>query len=426
MQKPFDIKGIRFGEGRPVVCIPVVARGHAEIVEKIRELVSAKVQMIEWRADCFDFFDQPDEVRAILEEIRPIVSDTVMLFTLRTKPQGGLADIGEKKILYLDEIAAKSGSIDLIDLEYFELSRPEREINRLRQMGVRVISSHHDFERTPEDVIMRKVMDLMHQSGADIAKLAVMPDSADDLIRLLRLTNDTKQKYPDMPIVTIAMGSIGVVSRVTGEVFGSCITFGACGEGSAPGQLQADRLTDVLDALHEGLSAGNGIRKEHIFLIGFMGTGKTKVSGKLAEMLGMKKIELDEEITRESGMSIAEMFNRFGEDYFRERETAVLRNAASGEPAVVSCGGGCVLREENVSVLKDSGFIVLLTAEPETVYERVKDGTERPLLSGHMDVDYIAALMEGRRAAYEAASDLIVSTDGKNPGEVADEIRSYL
>ena len=253
MQKPFDVKGIHFGEGRPVICVPVVEKEKDAIVQKIRVLTEKHVQMIEWRADCFEGMDEPERVREILDEIKLFVRDTVMPFTIRTKQQGGRAVTDEKNILRLNEIAAKSGSIDLIDLEFFEATRPEREIHRFQRMGVRVIASHHDFHATPDERILNMLMDQMKQGGADIAKLAVMPNSADDVLRILKLTNVTKQRYPGLPVVTMAMGGPGVISRVAGEFFGSCITFGADGETSAPGQMQMDVLEGVLDALHRSL-----------------------------------------------------------------------------------------------------------------------------------------------------------------------------
>ncbi|MCD8323718.1 MAG: type I 3-dehydroquinate dehydratase [Clostridiales bacterium] len=250
MQEPFDVKGVRIGEGRPVICVPVVETGAAAIVGKIDALVEKGVQMIEWRVDCFEEIDRPERVKAVLEEIRPLTEQTVMLFTIRTAKQGGNTALEEKKILYLNELAAKSGSIDLIDLEFFEATRPEREIRRFQKMGVRIIASHHDFHATPDDRILHMLMEQMKHGGADIAKLAVMPNSADDVLRLMKLTNDIKQKYPSLPLVTMSMGGLGVISRVCGETVGSCITFGADGQVSAPGQLQMETLADILDALH--------------------------------------------------------------------------------------------------------------------------------------------------------------------------------
>ncbi|MCD8364622.1 MAG: type I 3-dehydroquinate dehydratase [Clostridiales bacterium] len=254
MQQPLHIKGICIGAGRPVICVPVVEKDAAAVVSKIRELVQKRVQMIEWRVDCFAQIEQPEQVQAVLEEIRPLVKNTVMLFTIRTAKQGGNTALEEKKILSLNEMAAKSGSVDLIDLEFFEATRPEREIRRFQRLGVRIIASHHDFHTTPDNRILHMLMEQMKQGGADIAKLAVMPNSVDDVLRLMKLTNDMKQRYPTFPIITMSMGKSGVISRIAGETVGSCVTFGADGEGSAPGQLQMDTLGSILDALHE--SAG--------------------------------------------------------------------------------------------------------------------------------------------------------------------------
>ena len=150
--------------------------------------------------------------------------------------------------------------------------------------------------------------------------------------------------------------------------------------------------------------------KEHIFLIGFMGCGKSTNAECLAEMTGARQVEMDQMIVEK------------GEAYFRELETELIKSFAGVEPAVISCGGGAVLKEENVRLMKESGKIVLLTAEPGTIYERVKDSTERPVLNGNMNVGYIEELMEKRRPKYEAAADVKVATDGKTAEEICGEI----
>ena len=227
MQNAFEIKGIRIGDGKPVICVPVVAPERETIIETIKSLTEQKVQMIEWRVDCFREADDVAAVRAVLDTVKPFLTETIFLFTFRTKQQGGSRRMEEWKILKLNETAAKSGCADMIDLEFFEATKPEKEIRRFQRMGVRVIASHHDFDATPDDCILRMLMEQMQQGGADVAKLAVMPQSADDVVRLLKLTNDMKQKYPTLPVVTMSMGALGVVSRMAGEIFGSCITFGA-------------------------------------------------------------------------------------------------------------------------------------------------------------------------------------------------------
>ena len=162
--------------------------------------------------------------------------------------------------------------------------------------------------------------------------------------------------------------------------------------------------------------------KEHIFLIGFMGCGKSTNAACLAEMTGARQVEMDQMIVENEGMAIADIFKEKGEAYFRELETKLIKSFAGVKPAVISCGGGAVLKEENVRLMKECGKIVLLTAEPGTIYERVKDSTDRPVLNGNMNVSYIKDLMEKRRPKYEAAADVRVATDGKTSEEICEEI----
>lgn len=162
--------------------------------------------------------------------------------------------------------------------------------------------------------------------------------------------------------------------------------------------------------------------KKHIFLIGFMGCGKSTNAKRLAEMTGRVRIEMDEEIAADEGMEVQEIFRVHGEPYFRDLETKLVNDLAEREPSVVSCGGGTVLREENVAMMKTEGVVVLLTASPETVYERIHETGDRPVLKGNMNVPYIRELMEKRRPSYEAAADFRVATDGKTAEEICREI----
>ncbi len=254
MQQAFTIKNKTIGEGRPIICVPVVETTAEAIIAKIEALSKKNVQMIEWRVDCFEGIETPERVTAILDAVGSFVKDIIFLFTIRTKKQGGNAQLPEKSITYLNELAAKSGCVDLVDLEFFEATKPEKSIGRLQRMGVRVIASHHEIQDTPESGNMRMVLEKMQQGGADVTKLAVMPNSTQDVLRVLQVTNEIKSKYPSLPVVTMSMGALGVVSRIVGEAFGSCVTFGADGAVSAPGQMQMDALAGVLDALHTGIT----------------------------------------------------------------------------------------------------------------------------------------------------------------------------
>ena len=166
--------------------------------------------------------------------------------------------------------------------------------------------------------------------------------------------------------------------------------------------------------------------KENIFLIGFMGTGKTTVSRQLGSMLKFLEIDLDQEIELRKQMKISEIFESYGEEYFREIETNLVQEFENKSGYVVSCGGGAVLRQENVESMKKNGTIVLLAATPETVYERVRYGNNRPILNGNMNVEYITELMERRDSFYRAAADITVVTDGRDPEDIAKEIKETI
>lgn len=159
-----------------------------------------------------------------------------------------------------------------------------------------------------------------------------------------------------------------------------------------------------------------------IFLIGFMGAGKSTIARALQRELGFPLIEMDERIVKEQGMSINDIFAQYGEDHFRDIESQLIVDIGKEEPSIVSCGGGVVVRPQNTQNMKEIGRIVFLKATPETIYERVKNSTDRPILNGHMNVEYIAELMEKRRALYEAAADIMIQTDGKTREQICEEI----
>lgn len=142
----------------------------------------------------------------------------------------------------------------------------------------------------------------------------------------------------------------------------------------------------------------------------------------LERKTGGERVEMDERIETEQGMAITEIFEKYGEPYFRDLETELLRALTDKTDLLVSCGGGSVLRDENAALMKENGCIVLLTATPETIYARVKESKNRPVLNGNMNVEYIRGLMEKRRARYEAVADVSIATDGKNAEDICAEI----
>lgn len=165
---------------------------------------------------------------------------------------------------------------------------------------------------------------------------------------------------------------------------------------------------------------------QNIFLIGFMGSGKSTIARILQRDLAMELVEMDARIVQEQGMSINEIFEKYGEPHFRDIESQLILTIGDEGNTIVSCGGGVVVRPENVEYMRRSGKVIYLKATPETIYERVKHSTDRPILNGHMNVEYIAELMEKRRARYEGAADLTVCVDDKDKYAIAKEIEATL
>ncbi len=161
---------------------------------------------------------------------------------------------------------------------------------------------------------------------------------------------------------------------------------------------------------------------KNIFLIGFMGTGKSTIARNMKRKYHMEILEMDETIVEREGMSIPDIFSIKGEMYFRDLETALLKEIQEKDNVVVSCGGGIVLREQNVESMKKSGYIVLLTASPETILKRVKRDENRPLLKGKKNVKAIQELMEARREKYESAADIQICVDQTDSRKVCIEI----
>ena len=243
------VKNKLIGEGKPLVCVSVMEEKHADIVAEVKRLVDNQVEMIEWRVDAFENVKSLNAVRMVLEEVAPFVTDVILVFTFRSKEQGGLCSLAGEQVYDLHQVAAESKVVDFIDVEYFYIEDADAEIYELQKMGAKVITSHHDFHETPSADVLFMLLEQMKHSNADIVKLAMMPQCTEDVLRLLSETNHFHKRYPDQPLITMSMGKLGMVSRISGEAFGSCVTFGAGKNASAPGQIPMEKLEDILKVL---------------------------------------------------------------------------------------------------------------------------------------------------------------------------------
>ena len=164
------------------------------------------------------------------------------------------------------------------------------------------------------------------------------------------------------------------------------------------------------------------IINKHIYLVGFMGCGKSTVARELSKELGITYIDTDNQIVEEQNMPVSEIFDTYGEEYFRKLETELLERLSDAKPLIIACGGGMATRDCNIELMKDSGLVVMLSATPETIYERVRFNRNRPLLNGNMNVEYISSLMEKRLLFYNKAADVVVETDERTPEDIVKKI----
>ena len=251
--KTVTLRGVEIGTGRPKIIVPIVASTQAGILEQAAELKTQPLHMVEWRVDFYDSALDLPQVLENLHKLREVLEDIPILFTFRTQNEGGKKLPEPEDYVSINTAAAQSGDADAIDVEIFSGNDVVRRcISAAHVSGTAVVGSNHDFEKTPakSDLIYR--LRKMQDSGADIAKIAVTPHSAADIITLLDATQEMHFCYAQCPIITMSM-SDGVISRLCGEVFGSAMTFGMVGQASAPGQIPADQLQTVIDILHQVL-----------------------------------------------------------------------------------------------------------------------------------------------------------------------------
>ncbi|WP_420954629.1 type I 3-dehydroquinate dehydratase [Bacillus haynesii] len=254
MKKLVKVRGITLGEGRPKICVPLVGKKLAQLKEEAAYFQTLDADIAEWRADFYEDVDDVDQVCAALVEIRRLLEDTPIIFTFRSAAEGGEKEISTARYFSLNVAVVKTGLADVIDIELFN---DEEQVKALVEAAhgheVSVIISNHDFEKTPaaEEIVsrLRKAQEL----GADLPKIAVMPETPADVLRLLEATCTMNEKYADRPIITMSMAGKGIISRLAGEVFGSAMTFGAAKKASAPGQIAAGELKEILHILHRNL-----------------------------------------------------------------------------------------------------------------------------------------------------------------------------
>ncbi|MCC0683645.1 type I 3-dehydroquinate dehydratase [Clostridioides sp. ZZV14-6345] len=255
MKKIVQVKNINIGEGVPKICVPIIGKNKEDIIKEVKELKEECLDIIEWRVDFFENVENIQEVKNTLYELKSYISNIPLLFTFRSIVEGGEKLISKDYYITLNKEISNTGLIDLLDVELFIGDEiVEEVVNFAHKKGVKVIISNHDFNKTPkkEEIISRLCR--MQELGADLPKIAVMPQNEKDVLVLLEATNEMFRIYADRPIVTMSMSGVGVISRLCGEIFGSALTFGAAKNVSAPGQISFKELNSALNLLHKSIN----------------------------------------------------------------------------------------------------------------------------------------------------------------------------
>ena len=230
-----------------VAQIQQAAANAEKLARSVRE---SGAGLVEWRVDAYRGGDVTGALEALRQELG---EEMPILFTFRTREEGGLAGISGEEYARLYRAAAGCGWADLFDLEVNRGEAVVRPLLRqVQALGGKGVLSFHDFEKTPGEETLLTLFRRMEQWGADIAKIAVMPRDNRDVTTLLSAAARYSGESPQLPLIAISMGQRGMVSRLCGEITGSCLTFGTWGAASAPGQPSVDELRAALRLLHGG------------------------------------------------------------------------------------------------------------------------------------------------------------------------------
>ncbi|MDX2356433.1 type I 3-dehydroquinate dehydratase [Dietzia sp. PP-33] len=238
----------------PSIIVPLTGRDLVELEGQIDALHAAAelFDVVEWRVDLFEPFTagvrgEPSPAVGALERISELLPGRPILATFRTRAEGGGAQIPPEAYVALVEALASTGLAAAIDVEYRHPLAGDA-IAAVHGRGIPVVASNHDFDSTPSAEELTGRLAAMEDAGADVAKIAVTPRSAADVVTLLTAT-EQRFRVAAIPLITMSMGGLGAVTRLGGGVFGSAATFATVGAASAPGQLPAEGVRRALDLL---------------------------------------------------------------------------------------------------------------------------------------------------------------------------------
>jgi 3-dehydroquinate dehydratase-1 len=254
--KPITIHGKPLGSGRfPAICTPLVGRTHEQVLAELALVLPKQPDLLEWRVDFFATIDNTPAVLALAAAIRSATGGIPVLLTRRSTKEGGEPiPLSEEQVVALIAAVCASGTVDLVD---FEMNNDSTHVAQVRAAahahGVQLLLSFHNFRSTPTQEVLCQRFDQAQALGADVAKIAVMPQRLEDVLAVLAATLESSQKL-DIPVTSMSMGGYGVLTRLVGGIFGSALSFAVGAAASAPGQVPIEDMNTVLAILQKSLA----------------------------------------------------------------------------------------------------------------------------------------------------------------------------
>ena len=241
---------MRLGDGIPKICVPLMGKSAREMGELARTAVLSGADVLEWRIDALSPLPTVDQLIPMHDAVRAASGATPLLMTLRTARDGGGGTADPEAYAQLLCALAQAHLCDALDVEWSAgRERFTRIVRAAHDAGICVVGSSHDFSGTPAQREITARLCEMETLSADVCKIAVMPHDRRDVLTLMQACIDADEQL-EAPLIAIAMGPLGVITRIGGAFMGSCLTFGTAGQASAPGQIDARALRAALEVFH--------------------------------------------------------------------------------------------------------------------------------------------------------------------------------
>lgn len=233
-----EVRGQIFGGEKTLACIPMVAVNHDALLNEAKVCAALNPDIIEWRVDSYEDAGDAAATSAVLEELAPILNGIPIIFTFRIACEGGAKEYPQEKRLATIKACLKTGYADVIDIE--ACNEPEfiAEVKEaVVAAGSKLIISYHDFKATPSEDEIIAILEKEQALGADIPKVAIMPQSFTDVLTLMSATYRARTGNVVQPMITMSMSETGKITRVIGNMYGSDLSFVVGQTASAPGQI---------------------------------------------------------------------------------------------------------------------------------------------------------------------------------------------